>query len=261
MTDAPDATPPAEILPGAEPLSIAGDDTGVLVVHGFTGNPQSMRGLAEAFGAAGFTVELPLLPGHGTELAHMLTTDWDDWSTAVDAAYSDLAGRTERVFVAGLSMGGTLTLWLAEQHPEVAGLVLVNPACPIPGTSGEMLALLDSMVEAGQQLMDGIGSDIADPDVGELAYGQTPIAPLVSLLRNGEEVARGIGSIASPALLLTSPQDHVVAPEQGDHIAEHYGGPLERVSLDRSYHVATLDYDKDLINERAVEFVRAVVEG
>ena len=261
MTDTPDATPPAEILPGAEPLSIAGGDTGVLVVHGFTGNPQSMRGLAEAFGDAGFTVELPLLPGHGTELAEMLTTDWSDWSAAAEAAYTDLAARTERVFVAGLSMGGTLTLWLAEQHPEIAGIVLINPACPPPGSTAEMVSGLQAMVDAGAELMDAIGSDIADPDQSELAYGQTPLRPLISLFANAEDVASGIGAIECPALLLTSPQDHVVAPEHGDHVAEHYGGPLERVSLDRSYHVATLDFDKDLINERAVEFVRTVVEG
>ena len=261
MTDSTEDTPTAEILPGAEPMSIAGDSTGVLVVHGFTGNPQSMRGLAQAFGDAGFTVELPLLPGHGTELADMLDTDWSDWSGAVDEAYADLAARTDKVFVAGLSMGGTLTLWLAQQHPETAGLVLVNPACPPPGSTAEMVAGLQSMVDAGETLMDGIGSDVADPDQSELAYGQTPIAPLVSLLTNGEEVAKEIGSIECPALLLTAPQDHVVAPEQGDYLAEHYGGAIERVSLDRSYHVATIDYDKELIFERSVEFVRSIAGG
>lgn len=256
---APNDPARAEILPGAEPLSIEGGDTGVLVVHGFTGNPQSMRGLATAFGDAGFTVELPLLPGHGTELAQMLATDWADWSAAVESAYQELAARTERIVVAGLSMGGTLTLWLAQQHPEIAGIVLINPACPIPGQNAENIAALEAVLAAGDQLMDGIGSDIADPDASELAYGQTPVAPLLSLVRNGEEVARGIGSITCPALLLTSPQDHVVDPSHGDHVAAHYGGPLERVSLDRSYHVATLDYDKDLIIERAVAFVRELL--
>jgi len=110
MSEPSDQIPTAEILPGAEPLSVAGDDTGVLVVHGFTGNPQSMRGLAEAFGAAGFTVELPLLPGHGTSLADMLATDWSDWSGAIDAAHTDLAERTDRVLVARLSVCETLAL-------------------------------------------------------------------------------------------------------------------------------------------------------
>src|SRR5438067_3818811 len=111
------------VLPGAEPFSAPGGPHGALVLHGFTGSPQSMRGLATAFAEAGFTVELPRLPGHGTSLDDMLTTGWADWSGWAEQAYQDLAGRCERVVVAGLSMGGTLTAWLAANHPEVAGIV------------------------------------------------------------------------------------------------------------------------------------------
>ena len=76
----------SEILPGAEPFSAAGGPHGVLVLHGFTGCPQSMRPLAEAFAAAGFTVELPRLPGHGTSLEDMLQTTWSDWSSHAEAS-------------------------------------------------------------------------------------------------------------------------------------------------------------------------------
>ena len=124
-------------MPGAEPWETEGSgelaDIGVLVVHGFTGNPQSMRPLAEAFAGAGFTVSLPLLPGHGTQVEDMLPTRWTDWSAAAEDAYDRLAARTRAVVVAGLSMGGTLAAWLATRHPEIAGLVLVNPL--IDGTA------------------------------------------------------------------------------------------------------------------------------
>src|SRR3954449_6631554 len=122
-------------MPGAEPFSAAGGPDAVLVVHGFTGNPQSMRPLAEAFAAAGFTVELPLLPGHGTAIEDMIPTGWADYSAAAEAAYQDLAGRCQKVVVAGLSMGGTLTVWLAAQHPEIAGIVLVNALVDPPDPS------------------------------------------------------------------------------------------------------------------------------
>src|SRR5262249_42976534 len=120
------AAMPDPVMPGAEPWSAAGGPNGVLVLHGFTGNPQSMRPLAEAFAAAGFAVDLPLLPGHGTAVEDMVPTRWADWSGAADKAYSDLAARSDKVVVAGLSMGGTLTAWLAARHPEIAGIVLVN---------------------------------------------------------------------------------------------------------------------------------------
>ena len=78
----------APIIPGAEPWSADGTNGhGALVLHGFTGNCNSMRGLAEAFHAAGYSVELPLLPGHGTAIEDMLVTGWADWSAAAEEAY------------------------------------------------------------------------------------------------------------------------------------------------------------------------------
>src|SRR3954462_15681659 len=125
----------APIIPGAEPESIDGGPHGALVLHGFTGNPNSMRGVAHALAAAGFAVELPLLPGHGTSVDDMLETRWDDWSGAAEAAFCELQARSRNVLVAGLSMGGTITSWLAARHPEIAGIVLVNPAVEPPAES------------------------------------------------------------------------------------------------------------------------------
>jgi len=244
------------VLPGAEPFSAPGGPNGALVLHGFTGNPQSMRGLAEAFAGAGFAVELPLLPGHGTAIEDMLDTDWGDWSSAAEAAYQDLCARSERVVVAGLSMGGTLTLWLAERHPEIAGIVLVNPAAEPPADS--FREMLQGILDSGNPTMQAVGNDIADPDQTELAYDSTPVAPLLSMLEAGDEIAALLGSIECPVLLMNSPQDHVVPPSSSELIAERVSGPLERVTLERSYHVATLDYDKDEIERRAVEFANKV---
>jgi len=244
------------VLPGAEPFSAPGGPHGVLVLHGFTGNPQSMRGLAEAFAGAGFAVELPRLPGHGTALEDMLETRWEDWSGTAEATYADLAGRCDKVVVAGLSMGGTLTLWLAERHPEIAGIVLVNPAAEPPAES--FREMLQGILDSGNPTMPAVGNDIALPDVTELAYESTPVAPLLAMFGAVSEIAAGLAKIECPVLLMNSPQDHVVPPSSSDLVAERVSGPLERVTLERSYHVATLDYDKDDIERRAVEFATKV---
>ncbi len=246
-----------QLLPGAEPWSAEGGRAGALCLHGFTGNPTSMRGLAEAFAAAGFTVELPRLPGHGTTVEDMKTTDWADWTAEVEAAYQRLAARADKVVVSGLSMGGSLTLWTALQHPEVAGIVCINPATkPQPA---ELMEMLHGMVDEGTDTMPGIGADIADPDATESAYEQTPLRPLISLVEDGlASLSERYSEITCPLLLLTSPQDHVVEPSNGDFLAETFGGPVERISLERSYHVATLDFDKDVIFEAAVAFGRKV---
>jgi len=244
------------VLEGAEPFSAAGGPEGVLVLHGFTGNPQSMRPLAEAMADAGFTVELPLLPGHGTSIEDMVTTRWADWSAAAERAYEELAARCSAVVVAGLSMGGTLTLWLAERHTEIAGIVLVNPLAEPPGD--DVRDMLTATLESGTELAPGIGSDIAKEGTVELAYAELPLAAVLSLFEAAEDVAVDLAQVGCPVLLLSSRQDHVVEPGSGDLVAGTVSGPVERVWLERSYHVATLDYDQDEIESRALAFARSV---
>lgn len=248
----------ANVLPGAEPFSAAGGPMGALVIHGFTGSPQSMRPLAEAFAAAGFSVDLPRLPGHGTSVEDMLTTRWQDWSAAVDDAYRALAARCERVVVAGLSMGGTLTLWLATRHPGIAGIVPINAALL---TDPELAAQVEAGIEAGLTTTDAVGGDVADPDVKELAYDRTPLRPLASLFEALEELPDRLGRIRCPALVVVSEQDHIVPPASSHHIAAAVAGPVEKLVLQRSFHVATIDYDKALIAERAIAFARRVCSG
>jgi carboxylesterase len=246
------------IIAGAEPWShVAEGQHGAVVLHGFTGNPASMRGVAEALAGAGFHVELPLLPGHGTVVDDMLPTRWADWAGEAEAAYQRLLQRAPHIVVVGLSMGGALTLRLGADHPEIAGLVCVNPVTKpqLP----EVVEMLRGMAAEGNAVLPGIGSDIADPDAKESAYEGTPIEALVSLLVDGvEPLSHHYPQMRMPLLLLSSPQDHVVEPVQSDFLAESYGGPVERITLDRSYHVATQDYDKDLIFESTTKFAAQV---
>lgn len=245
-------------IPGAEPWSHRGTGPhGALVLHGFTGNPGSMRGVAEALAAAGHHVELPVLPGHGTVLDDMLPTRWADWVGAAEAAYQRLASRCDRVMVVGLSMGGSLTLRMGADHPEVAGLVCVNPATfPQPA---EVLQMVQGMIDAGTEVMPAIGSDIADPDTTEAAYDGTPLRPLMSFMHDGlAPLSSEYPRMQMPLLLLTSPNDHVVEPVQSDRLAAAYGGKVERVTLERSYHVATQDYDKQLVFDSTVAFAARI---
>ncbi len=241
-------------MPGAEPFFTGAGPVGVLVVHGFTGNPQSMRPLAEALAGAGHTVSLPLLPGHGTTVEDMLPTRWEDWSGAAESAYDELAVRCTSVVVAGLSMGGTLTLWLASRKHDVAGIVLVNPLAD--GTAPGVTATVEQLRALDVALVPGIGSDIALEGSVESAYPMTPVEPLLSLLAALADLR--LAEIVCPVLLLTSPQDHVVEPVSSDLVAASVSGPVERVSLDRSFHVATLDHDAPLLEQRAVAFVERV---
>ena len=244
------------ILAGAEPFSAAGGPAGALVLHGFTGNPNSMRGVATRLAASGLTVELPLLPGHGTALADLVPMRFDDWASAAERAYADLARRCERVAVVGLSMGGTLACRLAIGHPEIRGIAVVNPAVKPP--DDDLRRAARELLDAGVEIAPGIGSDIADADAKELSYDGTPLAAVLSLFEALEELALTLNDIRCPVLLLSSRQDHVVSPTDGDLLEASVSGPCERIWLERSYHVATLDYDRQEVEDRIDAFVASM---
>lgn len=239
-------------------MSVAGGRHGVLVLHGFTGNPQSMRPVAAAAAAAGFSVEMPLLPGHGTEVADMVPTRFSDYLAGAEGAYAVLASRCDRIVAMGLSMGGTLCLNLALAHPEVAGLVLVNPLVEPP--AGSFVEMFRTTLEGGMETFPGIGSDIAMEGTRELAYPETPIAALLSLFEAVGVLAERLGSVTCPVRLYSSRQDHVVPPSNGDFLVARLPGPVERIFLEKSYHVATLDYDGPDIASGTAEFARAVMD-
>lgn len=248
-----------EVLAGAEAFSSPGGPAGALVLHGFTGSPHSVRGVARALARAGMAVEAPLLPGHGTSPGDVLATGWDDWRGAVETTYSELAARCPTVVLFGLSMGGTLAASLAADHPEVAGMVAVNPYIDPPAESFQ--DLLRGVLAAGETWAPGIASDIAEPDSAEVGYRGTPIAPLLSLCQGLDRLAPRLKEIACPVLVMTSRVDHVVPPVSSDVLANGVSGPVERVWLERSFHTATLDHDRSEIERRTAEFAAKVSGG
>jgi carboxylesterase len=248
----------APIKPGCEPLSAEGNATGILVIHGFTGSPVSMRPLATRFVDAGYSVELVLLPGHGTSLEEMKRTGFADWSQHVEHCYETLAARTERVFVIGLSMGGLLTCWLAQRHQDIAGIVVINPL--IESLGSEIEEGVSALIEAGMDETDGIGSDIAKERVNESSYHKTPLVPLLSMLEAAAVVSTELSTISCPVLCFRSSQDHILESSHSDLLMASVAGPAERIILENSYHVATMDYDAELIETQALAFVERLVE-
>lgn len=243
----------AGIRSGAEAYRAGNGRVGVLLCHGFTGSPQSMRPWAEDLVGAGFRVHLPRLPGHGTSWQELNRTRWTDWYAAVDRAFAAMAAECDQVFVAGLSMGGALALRLAEQHGDrVAGLALVNPCINIVDPRIRAIRLLSAIPS-----LPGIANDIALPGVDEGGYDRNPLRALHSQTHLWADVRANLGRVSQPALLYWSRQDHVVDASSLALIrAGVRSAELEVVVLERSYHVATLDYDAEDIFRGSVEFFR-----
>lgn len=243
------------ILAGAEPFAADNGPVGVLVSHGFTGSPQSMRFLAEQLAEGGLTVRLPRLRGHGTTPEEMGVSSAEHWIRDLEAAFEELRGRCEKVFVTGLSMGGTLTLYLAGAYPgQVAGIIPINAAITL--NSPDLAGL--AFHPAAPPAVPGVGSDIKKPGVTELAYPVVPVPAVRQLYALMAVTRELLPRITCPALVVTSREDHVVPPMNGPLIVELLGSTDKRLLwLEESYHVATLDNDKERIAEETLAFIRA----
>jgi carboxylesterase len=238
----------------ARPELTGGRPIGVLLSHGFTGSPFSMRPWAEFLNEQGYAVEVPCLPGHGTTWQDMNSTGWDDWYAELTAAFARLQQTCEQVFVCGLSMGGGLALRLAADRPgDVAGLVLVNPA--VNSTNKQLLAVpLMKLVIKG---FPGIGNDVKKKGVDEHGYAKVPLRALSSMLTAWKTLRVDLGSVKAPLLLFRSTVDHVVDPSSARIILGNVASADAReVPLTNSFHVATLDNDAPAIFEGSLAFLQ-----
>jgi len=243
---------------GAEPWSADGNHIGVLVVHGFTGSPASVRPWAMELGAQGWTMRVPRLPGHGTTWQEMNLTTWQDWYAEAERNLHELTERCSQVFVMGLSMGGTLTLRLAEEHgDEIRGIALVNPSVHTERLDRFALPVLHKFIGG----FPGISNDIAKPGQDEVAYDKIPLRAAHSLSQLWKIVKDDIDRITVPVLLFRSLQDHVVEPSNAAYILEHVSSTdVQEVLLPDSFHVATLDHDAGVIFRDSAAFVQRLAQ-
>lgn len=241
------------IMDQAEAFYYPGNQIGVLIIHGFTGTTQSMHALGLEISKQGFTVYGPRLTGHGTDPKDMEKANATDWQHDVELALDKLRETCDDIFVIGLSMGGTLTLYLAERHPDLKGILPINPAIELSG----METYYHDMKDGEERFVAGIGSDIKLEGVEELAYKETPVRSMGELLKLMDKVKNELHLIQVPAILFSSTVDHVVPPENAQYVFDHISSnDKQLVPLEHSYHVATLDTDKEFIAERCISFIK-----
>jgi esterase/lipase len=251
---------PAPVMLGAEPFAFPGGDgpdgrTGVLLVHGFTGTPMSMRPWGEHLAAEGFAVRCPLLPGHGTRWEDCNTSTEEQWFDAVQTAFDELAADCDQVFVAGLSMGGTLSIRLAEVRPDdVAGLVLVNPSLLTQRLDARLLLPMIARITPSWAAIAG---DIKKTGITELAYPKLPTRAAMALRRLWALTRADLAKITAPLLVFRSVTDHVVEAVSTKVLLEGVSSTdASEVLLEDSYHVATLDNDAPTIFKSSVTWIR-----
>jgi carboxylesterase len=241
------------ILEGAEAFSLGEGHVGALLVHGFTGSPQGLRGLGAFLAERGISVVAPLLPGHGTTWQDLNSRTADEWTAAVDAAFHEMAAEKEEVFLVGLSFGGGLVLDLAARYPlDVAGVVTLAGMVETRDPRRHLAPVIRKLVKS----LPGVGNDIADPEGKEIAYDRLPTSAAYHMLGFLKRAKMGLGAVTAPILILHGRNDHTVLPFNADVIHDSVGSTdKELVWLERSYHVITLDHDRDQVFDRTYRFI------
>ncbi len=242
-----------EILKGWEPFSFDnGSDTGVLLSQGFTGSTSSVIYLGHKLSEAGFNVEGPRLSGHGTRWEDIIGVSFKDWICDAEDSLFRLRKNSKKIFTAGLSMGGTLALRLAEIHSDVKGIITVNHAL----FAAEEMALFVPVLKHFIKSVSAISNDLKNTGVKEIGYDRTPLAGVHELIKLQRETRMEIGKIVQPVLLFKSAVDHVLKAKNTVWAYNHLPSKdKELVWLHNSYHVATMDFDRDLIAQKTVEFI------
>lgn len=183
----------------------------------------------------------------------MNATRWDDWHAELNAALTDLRSTCDRVVVAGLSMGGAQALRLAQLRPDdVSAVIMVNPAIASDRFDVKLVPALKWLVPS----MPGIGNDIKKPGGDEIGYDRTPLKALDSMMRAWTLIRADLSKVTAPLLYLRSTEDHVVDEASTSLILDGVSSAVrEKVMLENSFHVATIDNDAPLIFERSAAFI------
>lgn len=241
------------VVPEVEAFTFEGGPTGVLLLHGFTGNPSSLRPLGEALAARGHSVSCPRYPGHGTRWQDLAEVKWRDWETSAVGALEELGERCDLVVACGLSVGAAMALHLGAHRPEVfRGIVAINPYLR------NWRIAFAPVVRPFHRSVKGVGDDIKRPGRTEVPYDRIPVVAIVQLNRFLRVVRSELGSVRLPLLVLRSEEDHVVPRGNAEYLLRRVASDRKKlIPLLNSYHVATLDNDADTIADRTHEFIRS----
>lgn len=224
-----------------------------------------MKSLRDGLMSAGFEVNAPLLAGHGTSASDLKRMGWEDWYQTVYGAYRGLVGPGRHIFVAGQSLGALLGLWLAINEPvRIAGLACLATSLVLPGFAAKFFlpVLTDTPLKHLYQYQKKwLGGAISDPEAqaahARMSYDKLPISGVRSIQKLQGLVWDRLTEVTTPLLLVHSVKDEAAPYDCMRIVKDRVSSKnVETLTLEKSNHVLTMDYEKDLVREKVVDFFR-----
>jgi carboxylesterase len=250
------------MMSDSEPFEFvsAGADSAILCVHGFTSTPYSMRGLGSYLASDSLSVYSILLPGHGTSPEDLEKTVWNDWRLAVEEKYGFLRQRYKRVFLCGQSLGSLLSLHLASYYP-CAGIVSISSGVRLKDRLSALIPLFKGVIRF---INKKNGPDVKDPEAKqkEIHYQKMPTRSIREIQKLLKLVKKRLPFIQAPVLFVHAAEDHIIDVKSMEWCFEHVGSEVKRkIILTNSYHVATIDYDRQKVYHQTDSFIKKIIHN
>lgn len=255
-----------------------GGRTGFLLIHGLSGTPGELRYVSNGLAREGHTVSCPQLAGHCLSIEDLRRSTRRDWEASVQAALDRLSERCDHIFVGGLSMGAILALRIAHQNPDkIRGTLLYSPTVWLDGWGVPWYARFFSLVRdkfsadfvsfeerspygiKDQRLRALIAEALHSGDPSKAGFIKIPGGPMLELRWLVNEVRSKLAAIKQPALILHPRDDDRASLRNLSYLQKHLGGRVEAVVLEDSYHVITLDRQRELVLQKTVGFAQSVL--
>jgi len=258
-------------------IRFAGGRTGFLLIHGLGGTPIEMRYVAQGLARAGHTAHVPQLAGHCGSVHDLRATGWADWYETVEQEHERLRENCQTIVVCGLSMGAVMAIHHAAQYPrEVSALGLYAPSLWLDGWGIPWYSSLFSLITQ-KWAADLIKFEERDPwgvkdlrlralveqavksgDSSKAGIAALPGSLMLELRWLVQRVRREVGSVRQPTLIVHPREDDRASLRNLDYLQSNLAGLVETVVLDDSYHVVTLDRQRQLVVSRTLDFVAQV---
>jgi len=256
--------------------------TGFLLVHGLGGTPIELKFVAKGLARLGFTVHCCQLAGHCGDHADLLATGWADWYASVTSAFDRMRAECDTVIVGGLSMGAVLALHLAAERPdETDGLALYAPTFWYDGwaTPWYRFLLPFLMPTAFGRFLVGVTYQFVEREpygikdlairavvasamqCGDATQAGILVTPGKSLCQFGllaKRVRKELSAIKTPALIVQAREDDISSVKNTEYLQRHLGGIVNALILDDSYHIVTVDRQRDLLIKSSAAFAQMI---
>jgi carboxylesterase len=261
-------------------IRFAGGRLGFLLIHGLGGTPMELRYVAQGLARAGHTVHVPQLAGHCGTADELKATRWPDWFASVEREHDRLKARCDAIVVGGLSVGSILAIHLAAVRPETtSGLALYAPSLWLDGWGVPWHAAMFSLVTMkwcadwfpfaerhpwgmkDPRLRALVERAIKSGDSSRAGVAALPGSLMLELRWLVQRVKDEIAQVRQPALIIHPREDDRASLRNLHYLQTSLGGLTETVVLDDSYHLVTLDRQRQLVVARTLEFSQRLQQG